>query len=209
MKLYPVFSPEYENQLRKSTYPNLEVFQSGKFSLVNTSTITHIIKHSGGHLRKILINDYDTQEQNFDEECINLIRAIYENCPLVEHLSLILPLSDEHLFEFEKLLKACQKLKVLFLLLLDVDEKKEDFVLKLLSRSAPTNLREIGFFYYFIFSLEALEEFLESWRGRPTLSILTYYYNDNYKEEGYTKIINKYKDDGVIKDLKYMIREGT
>ena len=73
-------------------------------------------------------------------------------------------------------------------------------LLKVLIRSAPTKLRELRLYNHFKFSLESLEKFLEEWRGRPALSILT---SDSiYKGENYIKLINKYKNDGIIKDFK-------
>jgi hypothetical protein len=72
--------------------------------------------------------------------------------------------------------------------------------LKLLIRSAPTNLKEIRFLYDVEFSLEVLEEFFENWRGRPAITILTCRFI--YKEENYVKLINKYKNNGVIKDFR-------
>ena len=72
--------------------------------------------------------------------------------------------------------------------------------LKVLSRSAPINLREIRFHYKF--SLETLEEFLENWRGRPALSILTS--NRDYENEEYIEIVSRYKNDGVLKDFRYV-----
>ena len=74
-------------------------------------------------------------------------------------------------------------------------------LLKVLISSAPANLREIRFFDDFKLSLENLEEFLEKWRGRPALSIITS--NNIYKGEDYTKLINKYKNEGVIKDFTF------
>ena len=67
--------------------------------------------------------------------------------------------------------------------------------------AAPINLKETRFFNNFKLSLENLKEFLEKWKGRPALSILTS--NPIYKEDDYIKLINKYKDDGVIKDFRF------
>ncbi len=89
-----------------------------------------------------------------------------------------------------KLLKVCQKLKSLLLIISNFDEDEEKILengeelLKALAKSAPTNLREIRFFNDFKFSLKALEEFLEKWKDRPALSILTsdpIYQGDDYK----------------------------
>ncbi|CAG8444548.1 12727_t:CDS:2 [Rhizophagus irregularis] len=73
-------------------------------------------------------------------------------------------------------------------------------LLKILIRSAPNNLREIRFFDNFKISLESLGSFLEGWRGRPSLSILTS--DPVYEGENYINLVKKYKDDGVIKDFR-------
>ncbi|GBB99453.1 hypothetical protein RclHR1_35280001 [Rhizophagus clarus] len=53
----------------------------------------------------------------------------------------------------------------------------------------------------FKFSLKALEEFLEKWKGHA-LSIFTS--DSTYVEEDdYVKLINKYKNNGMIKDFRY------
>ena len=79
-------------------------------------------------------------------------------------------------------------------------EETGEKLLEALIRSAPINLREIRFFRGFKFSLKNLEEFLEKWRGRPALSIITS--DPIYNGEDYIKLINKYKNDGAIKDFK-------
>ena len=147
-------------------------------------------------------------EDNFDEDSLIFIRKIHENCPLVEYLSLEFPTSNDHFIELEKLLKSCQNLKSLLLGLfneMEVDCEDKDLengekLLKMLIRSAPTNLREIRFLYDYKFSLEVLETFLKKWKNRPMLSILTsdpIYNKDNYRE-----LINKYKNNGVIKNFE-------
>src|SRR5207249_6399392 len=137
------------------------------------------IKNSGGHLKRISLNPYDRyyNEDNFYDNSLLFIRNIYKYCPSIEFLSLEFPSSKEHFTEFEKLLKVCQNLKSLLLIIDKVEtttnEEIGEELLKVLIRSAPTNLKELRFFNDFKFSLEALEAFLGKWRGRPALSILT------------------------------------
>ncbi|GBC31937.2 hypothetical protein GLOIN_2v1764020 [Rhizophagus irregularis DAOM 181602=DAOM 197198] len=60
-------------------------------------------------------------------------------------------------------------------------------------------VEEIRFYDDFKFSLKSLENFFENWKNRPSLSILT---NDlTYMEEDYVELINRYKNNGVIKDF--------
>ena len=93
--------------------------------------------------------------------------------------------------------------------MINKDEKNkfksnEEKLSKALIEFASKNLRIIKFSRYdFKFSLKTLEFLLENWRGRAALSILTSALD--YEKEEYMKIINKYKNDGVIKDFKCII----
>ena len=90
---------------------DLETFELDRIT-VNTATC--IIKNSGGYLRKILISEYYIKYDTFDDDSLDFIHIIYENCPLVEYLSLpIFPLSKDHFNGFEKLLGICQRLRSL------------------------------------------------------------------------------------------------
>ncbi|EXX76184.1 uncharacterized protein OCT59_010127 [Rhizophagus irregularis] len=186
-----IFINEY-----KLIYHELEVFNVDYISL---SAASSIIENSRGNLREISLryyNNYD-YEVNFNEDSLVYIRKIYENCPLIEYLSLTF--SSENFIEFDKLLKACQNLKSLLLLFIHNSDREEtgNELLKILIRSAPTSLREIRFFNDFQFSLKNLEEFFEKWKGRPALSIQTAYLRDDYME-----LIDKYKSIGVVEDFK-------
>ncbi|GBC31903.2 hypothetical protein GLOIN_2v1765921 [Rhizophagus irregularis DAOM 181602=DAOM 197198] len=75
-------------------------------------------------------------------------------------------------------------------------------LLKIFINSAPTNLKELRFFEEFKFSLENLEEFLGKWKGCP-FSILTC--DSLYESEDYKKLIDKYKNNGIIKEFRYEI----
>ncbi|RIA98934.1 hypothetical protein C1645_587756 [Glomus cerebriforme] len=192
-----------DEQLKTLVYRDLEIF---KIDYIKINTATCIIKNSGGHLREILIKYYYYLiENNFNEDSLIFIRTIYENCPLVEYLSLVLSSSKEHFIEFENLLKACQNLKSIILFMnyeFKTNEEKVsdgEGLLEIFIRSAPSSLREIRFFDHFKLSLETLETFLIKWKSRPALSILTSDYI--YGEENYTTLINKYKNNGVIKDF--------
>jgi hypothetical protein len=195
-----------EEQLKMCIYHDLEIFKIENYNLKAASII---IENSGGHLKKILLGSYELEYiHNFHHDSLIFIRKVYENCPLIEYLTLAFPPSKHHSNEFENLLKICQNLKSLLLVMYDMEEEvteenlldNGEELLKMLIRSAPSNLREIRFLYDFKFSFEAFEEFLEKWRGRPALTILAS--NPTYKGENYLKLIDKYKYNGVIKDFR-------
>ncbi|GBC07417.1 hypothetical protein RclHR1_07450005 [Rhizophagus clarus] len=203
------FTKEQLEQLKKQVYHDLEILNIEWNSL---NVISCIVENSGEHLKKILFRPYDTIEfdyYNLYENSLNYIRKIYENCPSIEYLAIVFSSSKEHFTEFEKLLKVCRNLKSLLLTICYIYEEEitsekivenGEELLKVLINSAPNNLKEIRFYNDFKFSLESLEEFLEKWRGRSALSILT---SDSiYERENYKELINKYKNEGVIKDFK-------
>ncbi|RIA80474.1 hypothetical protein C1645_838631 [Glomus cerebriforme] len=202
---FPFFA---KNQL---IYQYIEVLY---IDFIKINVASNIIENSGGHLKEILLfksYDYDFEE-NFDKDSLNFIRKIYKHCPSIEYLTLAFSPTKEHFTEFEKLLNVCQNLKLLILDIIYIDEietsekilENGEELLKTLIKSAPANLREIRFFDYFKISLQALEEFLKKWSGRPALTILTN--NTDYREEDYIKLINKYKNDRVIKDFRFVSR---
>ncbi|CAB4477620.1 unnamed protein product [Rhizophagus irregularis] len=200
------FGRSSDDQLKMLIYNDLETLIIDCI-LLNAASI--IIKNSGGRLKKILLEPYDfsLHDESFTKDSLFFIRKIYENCPSIEYLSLAFSPSKEHFTEFEKLLKICQNLKSILLTIFNIEEietnekviENGEELLKVLIRSTPINLREIRFSDDFIFSLEALEEFFGKWRGRP-LTILTT--DSIYEGEHYTKLIDKYKNDGVIKDFR-------
>ncbi|CAB4442515.1 unnamed protein product [Rhizophagus irregularis] len=169
------------------------------------NVLSSIIENSGGHLKKIAFRPYElcVSDDNFN----NFIRKIYENCPSIEYLTISFSPLEENFTEFEKLLKICKNLKSL---LLDIYEptcgkswKYGWKLLRLLIRSAPTNLKEIRIHNGYSFSLNSLKKFLGKWKDRPALSILIFdTWESIYMGEYYIKLINRYKSNGIIKDFK-------
>ena len=58
LNLYSPFDFKYEEELKNSVYPDLEILQLEEIICINM--VTSIIKTSEGHIRKILINHYFT-----------------------------------------------------------------------------------------------------------------------------------------------------
>ncbi|GBC46108.2 hypothetical protein GLOIN_2v1764020 [Rhizophagus irregularis DAOM 181602=DAOM 197198] len=75
-----------------------------------------------------------------------------------------------------------------------------DYLSNVLIKEAPTNLSKIGIPRGIRFSLETLEAFFEKWKGRQAISIhIVEYYI--YQTDSYMKLVDKYKIEGVIKDI--------
>ncbi|GBC07552.1 hypothetical protein RclHR1_07530001 [Rhizophagus clarus] len=197
----PIFlnSNEFENELKKVTYRNLEILKVG---IIDIYQATSMIKNSF-YLKELWIDNYYKNYDMFAGDSFNFIRAICENCFLIEYLSIpTFPLLEDYCIEFEKLLKKCQKLRSLHFKSTYYEENELEFgkyLLDVLIKEAPTNLNEIGIPYDIRLSLDDLEIFLEKWKGRPAISIImgeiSFYRGDN----SYRKLIDRYKTEGVIK----------
>ncbi|PKK75190.1 hypothetical protein RhiirC2_846201 [Rhizophagus irregularis] len=203
------FSNFTEEQLKKCVYHDLEVF---KIDHHNLKAASIIIENSGGHLKRISLEPYGLLGyiDGFVENSLIFIRNIHKNCPLIEYLSLIFSPSNEHFAEIEKLLKICQNLKSLLLIIVDYTYEDSTYeqkileygeiLLKILISSTLNNIKEIRFCGDFKFSLQALEEFLKKWKGNALSIIMSnYIYED---DDYYEELINKYKNNGVIKDFR-------
>ncbi|CAG8700500.1 2308_t:CDS:2 [Rhizophagus irregularis] len=179
------FNKFNEEQLKTCVYHDLETLE---IKYIELKAASIIIENSGGYIKKILLESYEIDDhfiiENFYDDTLYFIHKVYEKCSSIEYLSLVFPPSKQHYNEFEKLLKICQNMKSLcFAIYMD------------------KYLVKIRFPYDMGFSLDILEEFLEKWRSRPKLSILTCN-NFIYEEENFVKLVNKYKNDGVIKDFR-------
>ncbi|GBB90140.1 hypothetical protein RclHR1_01700003 [Rhizophagus clarus] len=201
LKISSTFSScdDFDEQLKTIAYRDLEVLDMEKIDIYQ---VTCIIKNSLC-LRELRISIYNWDYDDFFENSLNFIRAICENCSLIEHLSIpVFPLLENHIIEFEKLLKKCQELRLLHFAETYYEEGKEldfgEYLSNVLIREASINLREVVIPYDIRFSLKTLETFFEKWKGRPAISILIdepYFYQTDL----YMKLINKYKGEGVIK----------
>ena len=128
---------------------------------------------------------------------------------MIEYLPLTFP--SDNFIEIETLFKICQRLKVLSIFMFHLaghehcEEVKLDYgdkFARALIEFAPRTLELIKVTQYsWKFSLKALETLMESWKGRPALTIIGS--DPDYENQGYINIINKYKRDGVLKDFKY------
>ncbi|CAB4487300.1 hypothetical protein GLOIN_2v1791318 [Rhizophagus irregularis DAOM 181602=DAOM 197198] len=199
---YHFFNEEKLETLKMQAYHELEILNIEGNRL---DVISSIIENSGANLKKILFEPYNIEYEydEFNENSLYFIHKIYENCPLIEYLSIAFSPTKAHFVELEKLLEGCKNLKSLLIVILDDDGtyslNNGEELLRVLIRSMPTNLKEIRFCRKFKFSLENLEEFLEEWKGRHALSMFT---TGNDIDDDCTKLINEYKREGVIEKFE-------
>ncbi|UZO00024.1 uncharacterized protein OCT59_001278 [Rhizophagus irregularis] len=143
-----------KNETLLPIYYNLEILH---IDYINMNAVINIITNSGGYIKEILPNynsyyDDDYHYENYTKDTLLLISSIYENCPIIEVLMLVFPSSLEHFVEFEILLRNCQNLKKLNLIIDDncgnYEQGAENIkeLLRILNRSAPTGLKNIKIF---------------------------------------------------------------
>jgi len=131
-----------------------------------------------------------------------IIRAIYQNCPKLKYLKLLL--RDSNIFELENLLINCQCLNGLYILTDNLFYWDDLF--EILSMSSPTSLFKFKFgFNYFNSSkpieLESLKLFFDNWKGRHPmlLQLSSSYYSINSGDvKKYVDLIKKYMLEGII-----------
>ncbi|CAB4404172.1 unnamed protein product [Rhizophagus irregularis] len=208
LKLLEIYSPiflnndDFNKKLEMVAYHNLEILE---IDFIDIYQVNCMVKNSLC-LRELRINDFHWNYDNFYNDSLNFIRTICGYCLLIEYLTIpVFPSLEEHFIEFEKLLKKCQKLRSLNFKETYYEEGKElefgDYLLNVLIMEASANLREIRITYNIKFSLKTLETFLEKWKGRPAVSLYfdnTYFYQ---KDNSYMKLFDKYKIEGVIKNI--------
>ncbi|CAB4485366.1 unnamed protein product [Rhizophagus irregularis] len=82
------FTDQQLNQLKMQVYHELEILYMDENEL---NFYSNIIENSGGRLKKILFRPYDIisseieDYHDFDENSLNFIRKVYENCPSIEY----------------------------------------------------------------------------------------------------------------------------
>ncbi|CAG8753312.1 10944_t:CDS:1, partial [Funneliformis mosseae] len=90
-----------EYHLKTLRFQHLEVLQ---IDYIMINTVNCMNRNSGGRLKLIFI----CKPEIFDhDESLTFICTIRENCSLIEYLSLVFIISDDHI-ELEYLLMTCQ-----------------------------------------------------------------------------------------------------
>ncbi|EXX56708.1 uncharacterized protein OCT59_029099 [Rhizophagus irregularis] len=209
LKILEINSPrfldnaDFNEKLEMVTYRDLEIIE---IDVIDICQVTCIIK-SSLYLKELWINNFHIEKDFFNDDSLNFVNTICDNCFLIEYLSVpVFPLLENHFIEFERLLKKCQNLRSLNFKDACYEKKEAlefgDYLSNVLIREASTNLIDIGIPYSDIeFSLVTLEKFFEKWKGRPAVSLYfdnTYFYRE---DNSYMKLFDKYKIEGVIKNI--------
>jgi hypothetical protein len=157
-----------------------------------------LIENTKGNLCEISIYCCDNNDNRV------LIKSIYQNCPLLKYLKLLL--YNDNISELEMLLINCQCLNGLVIIILEniIDW---DNLFIILNRSSPTGLFKFKFTSFGL-KLESLKLFLDNWKERHPMLLQTipyFYFNNmspsqlNYQRQ-INHLIKDYKANGTIKE---------
>ncbi|RIA95075.1 hypothetical protein C1645_817195 [Glomus cerebriforme] len=170
------------NCLENLSLPFLQILRA---SFVPVKALTSLIENTNGYLIEIKIDHILHDEINNKR----IIQAIYQNCPYLKYLELLI--KNNNILEFENLLINCQYLIGLFFIInnnFDLDK-----LFKILTESSPTSLFKFKFYIDIIPKLDSVKLFFDNWKGRhPMLLQFSKVVNFEY-------LMEKYKAEGIIK----------
>ncbi|CAG8779353.1 5518_t:CDS:1, partial [Rhizophagus irregularis] len=116
LKILEINSPrfldnaDFNEKLEMVTYRDLEIIE---IDVIDICQVTCIIK-SSLYLKELWINNFHIEKDFFNDDSLNFVNTICDNCFLIEYLSVpVFPLLENHFIEFERLLKKCQNLRSL------------------------------------------------------------------------------------------------
>ncbi len=141
-------SPRYSlnelNHLENISLPNLKFLTTRQ---VPSKVLANLIENTKGHLSEISIIYYGISNERLERP----IQAIYQNCPNLRYLRLLLIINVNSLIltEFENLLINCQYLNGL---VIDIyNDYGWDKLFEILTKSLPAGLFKFNFSFYFLY----------------------------------------------------------
>ncbi|GBB83123.1 hypothetical protein RclHR1_00010005 [Rhizophagus clarus] len=138
---------------------SLPLLQILKADNVPIDVLKNLIKNTNGSLIEIKING------EYHDVVINkeIIQIIYQNCPKLENLKLLL--RNDNILELENLLKTCDSLNGLNIIFSVFDDCIDwDYLFGILVKFSPINLHKFKFFRFNKEpSLESLKSFFDNW----------------------------------------------
>ncbi|CAG8734163.1 13795_t:CDS:2 [Rhizophagus irregularis] len=191
----------YDYAVKKTNWCHLERVSSPGLKVLIANIESHqnldrMIKTKNGHLHEItlthsgIVSDADYNRR--------LIRAIYQNCPNLRYLSM--PIKEQNIPEFERLLINCQNLNGL------IFEYEMHFKYKslfeILIRSSPISLYKFKIYFNRKFGpkFKLLKSFFDNWKDRHPMILQINMFNfDDYREMDKLKeLVKKYEVKGIV-----------
>jgi hypothetical protein len=185
LKVDNVVQPEPESwdQLAVASLPFLQILDA---SIIKADILASLIEKTKGDLKEIKIYHTDHDDTNNKR----IIRAIYQNCPKLKYLKLLI--RNSNISEFEILLINCKYLDGLNI---DMNNTDCERLFEILTRSSPTSLFKFKFYFSVNPKLDTLKLFFDNWKGRHPMLLQTIPTGYVYEHKD---LIKKYKAKGVI-----------
>ncbi|PKC62177.1 hypothetical protein RhiirA1_465496 [Rhizophagus irregularis] len=193
LELYVNNQNNNSNNLGNIFLPSLQILKS---NVVKINILRNLFVNTNGNLIKIGIDDIPHNE--IDNK--NIIQAIYQNCPNLMYLKLMI--RNESILELEQLLINCQYLVGLYFFAIKTFDWDELF--KVLTISSPTSLIKFKFnniLSYGTIKLESLKLFFDNWKGRNPISLQFDSYNGC---SDLIDLIGEYKLEGIINKFDHL-----
>jgi hypothetical protein len=185
LKMDNIDHHESWDQLAAASLPFLQILDATR---IKTDILVSLIEKTKGYLKEIKIYLTDNDDTNNKR----LIRAIYQNCPNLKYLKLLI--RNSNISEFEKLLINCKYLDGLYIIMDNTDCER---LIEILTRSSPTSLFKFKFYFSITPKSDTLKLFFYNWKGRHLMLLQTI--PKGYVREHNDAMIEKYKAKGVIK----------
>ncbi|RGB43450.1 hypothetical protein C1646_749848 [Rhizophagus diaphanus] len=191
----------YNYAENKTNWYHLErVFSPGlKVLIANIDShknLDRLIKTTNGHLHEVtLCHNGIVSDADYNRR---LIQAIYQYCPNLRYLSM--PIKEQNIPEFERLLINCQNLNGL------IFEYEMHFKYKslfeILIRSSPISLYKFKIYFNRKFGpkFKLLKSFLDNWKDRHPmiLQINMFNFDDNQEMDKLKELVKKYEVKGIV-----------
>ncbi|CAG8604029.1 14629_t:CDS:2 [Rhizophagus irregularis] len=170
---------------------SLPFLQILKTIYVSTKPLTSLIENTNGYLNEIIINDIP--HDDIDNK--RIIQVIYKKCPKLKYLKL--EFKNSNILELNNLLINCHYLNGLFFINSKFDWNN---LFEILIKSSPINLFKFKFdTIYDNIEKDSLKYFFNNWKGKHPLLLQ---FNQKNLEQ-YSDLIEKYKEEGIIKKFDY------
>jgi hypothetical protein len=181
------------NRLRNLSLPFLQIL---KASSVSVEALTSLIKNTTGSLTIIKIDHIRYDEISNKK----LIQAIYQNCPNLRYLKILI--RNSNIQELEKLLISCQHLDGLYILIGDIGDYEFywDKFFEILTKSSSSSLFKFKLQSNRIPKLESFKLFLNNWKGRHPMYLQIYF---NLIINDFKIMAEGYREQGIIKKFDY------
>jgi hypothetical protein len=186
--------------LERVSSPGLKVLIA---NIESHKNLDRMIKTTNGHLHEItlthsgIVSDADYNRR--------LIRAIYQNCPNLRYLSM--PIKEQNIPEFERLLINCQNLNGL---IFDYElHFKYKSLFEILIRSSPISLYKFKIYFNRKFGpkFKLLKSFFDNWKDRHPmiLQINMFNFYDYREMDKLKELVKKYEVKGIVQrcDFNY------